>query len=88
MSFISRNPAVEQYLSCTTCILGPPKIQTLSSPLIFSNSDVNYLFTLLFKAINIHVILITWMKILIEPNLYKKIQKFRTVLGPQFYSVA
>ena len=35
MSVISGNPAVEPYLGCATCILGPPKILTLSPPSIF-----------------------------------------------------
>jgi len=37
------NPAVEPSFGCTTYILGPPKIQTLSSPLISPNFSVSYL---------------------------------------------
>ena len=35
MSVIPRNLAVDPYLSCEICILGPSKIQTLSPPSIF-----------------------------------------------------
>ena len=53
MSVIPQNPTVEPYFSCTTCILGPPKI-SIPSPLSIFPPVVSYLIIMSYESLDMN----------------------------------